>query len=258
MTNETVANGAETSATLANDKRLADFNKLVRELGKASAEGRDALPSLAQAIVQNVANGVIDIEEKHPSILGDKKKNVSWAVHAYEMYMQAEGKKSVHDRPSDSITAQASKLNNMFKLGAMTTVDGAEVAQRASELYAELNGGPIHNKDYRSAYDFYLTVAKAQLNSDGNQNTTPLTDDQLKSLMLKPEPAPKELIGIIKGLMDSVEKLMQGKGKDKIQDTDELIEAAFNNLRDRHSALVQEAKIATLRAAAAAEGYSLI
>lgn len=217
---------AETPAHLKNDKRFSDLMKQVSKFGEEASLGRDSLPKLAHAVVRAAADGVLDLETK------DSKGNDA-ATQIYERYAASESKKAIHEHSSGGKKANIYKLRQLISMGCMTTIDAAEVMQRAYQ--ARENMIADDNK-VKSAYPFYVDVARKQLDSK-----TALSDRDLENIALKEEPKPKELETILKQAMKLLEGLVTGENRDKIQDTDELTEAAFNAVKERLD------KLATLR-----------
>jgi hypothetical protein len=223
----TVAPGAETSAELSNDKRKSELFKQVTKFGEEASLGRDSLPKLAHAVVKAAADGIIDAETKNAN--GDDA-----ATELYERYAKAESKKAIHEHSSGGKKANISKLRQLINLGAMTTVDGFEVMQDAFQ--ARENMIADDNK-VKSAYPFYVDVAREQLKSDKK-----LDQSTLEGLAMKDAPAAPELETVLKGIMKKLEGLTtDGLGKEKLKDQDALTIAAFEAIRERLD------NIATLR-----------
>lgn len=221
-TNETTV-----PAHLTNDKRFGDLMKQVTKFGEESSLGRDSLPKLAHAVVKAAADGVLDLETKND-------KGLDAAAQIYEKYAIAESKKAVHEHSAGGKKANVSKLRQLIAMGCMTTIDAAEVMQNAYQ--ARENMSREEGVKLKSAYPFYVDVARKQLESK-----TPLSMKQLEDIVQKDAPAPKELEDILKQAMKLLEGLVTGENKFKVQDTDELTEAAFNAVKERLD------KMATLR-----------
>lgn len=212
---------ATTPENLKNDKRMSDLNKLVKKLGEEAAGGKDSLPKLAHAVVKAAADGVITGSD---------------AEGIYKRYADAESNKAIHEHSVGGVKANVSKLRQLIEMGCMTTVDGVIVmdeAKQARDRMAEQEGVKL-----KSAYPFYIDVARAQLKAD-----VILASDTLEELACKAESAAeksveKELTAILK----RVEALISGEGKHGLHDTDEDTEAAYHILKGRLD------KFATLRA----------
>lgn len=221
MTNETENT---TPAHGQNDKRLGDFMKSITKFGEESALGADALPKLAHAVVRAAADGVIDPEAKN-------KHGDDTAKQIYDRYAAAESKKAIHEK--NGTKANVSKLRQLIKFGAMTTVDAVEVMQAAMEAREAAIADSVKVK---SSYPFYVDVARSQLNSD-----KPLTAGELADIARKPEPKDKEIEGELKRVLKVLEDLVSGESKAG-KDEDELTEAAMHTIKERLD------KFATLRA----------
>lgn len=227
MTDQTVAPGAETPAVLSNDKRKNELFKQVTKFGEEASLGRDSLPKLAHAVVKAAADGVIDTETKNTA--GEDA-----ATELYERYARAESKKAIHEHSAGGKKANISKLRQLIALGGMTTVDGFEVMQDAFQ--ARENMIADDNK-VKSAYPFYVEVAREQLKSDKK-----LDQATLEGLAMKDAPTPPELEKVLKSILKKLEDLTtDGLGKEKLKDQDELTIAAFEAVKERLD------KIATLR-----------
>jgi hypothetical protein len=218
----TVAPGAETPATQANDKRIGDLLKQVAKFGEESALGNDSLPKLAHAVVGAAADGIIDLETK------DGKGNDA-AFQLYSKYAAAESKKAIHEHSSGGFKGNVSKLRQLIAMGCMTTVDAKTVMQDAFKAREDMISDSVKVK---SAYPFYVDVAREQLKTD-----KPLTARELEAIAMKDEPAAKTLEGELKRVQKILEGLVTGENRDKIKDADPLTEQAFNAVRDRLSAM---------------------
>lgn len=214
-------------ATLSNDKRLSDLKKQVTKLGEEASLGKDSLPKLAHAVVRAAADGIIDLETK------DKDNNDA-AASIYAAYAAGESKKAIHEHSEGGKKANVSKLRQLIAMGAMTTVDAVEVMQTAFQAREDMIADSAKVK---SAYPFYVDVAREQLKAD-----KALDKSDLEKIALKPTPEPKELETELKAIMKRLEDLVTGEGKSKLKDSDELTEAAFNAVKERLD------KMATLRA----------
>lgn len=238
----TVAPGAETPATQTNDKRLSDLLKQVGKLGEEASLGKDSLPKLAHAVVQAAADGVIDAETK------DAKGNDA-AHQIYTKYAASESKKAIHEHSSGGFKGNVSKLRQLIAMGCMKTVDAVEVMQNAFTSRENMIKDSLKVK---SAYPFYVDVAREQLKSD-----KPLTQRELEAIALKDEPNAKTLEGELKRALKILEGLVTGENRDKIKDSDALTEAAFQSIRERLDNMATEAKRVALMQKAAELGLKL-
>jgi hypothetical protein len=116
----------------------------------------------------------------------------------------------------------------------MTTIDAVEVMQAAFEARENMIND---SQKVKSAYPFYVDVAREQLKADHK-----LSQKELEDIALKDAPSAKTLEGELKRAMGILEGLVTGENRDKIKDTDELTEAAFHAIKERLD------KFATMRA----------
>lgn len=242
MTNETVAPGAETSATLTNDKRKSDLMKQVAAFGTESALGRDSLPKLAHVVVEAAADGVINSTSK------DAKGNTAAAI-IYDRYMAADSKRAIHEHSAGGKRANVSKLQQLILLGEMSTVDGKAIMLDAFKARENMIAD---SEKVKPAYPFYVEVARVQ-RSTGK----PLSLRELEQLVLKDGPKEKTLEGELKRALAILENLVTGEGKDKIKDTDERTEAAFHAIKERMEAIATMKKRNDLLQQAAKLGLKL-
>ena len=217
VTNVTETNEAPEHGV--NDKRFNDLIKQVNKLGEEASLGKDSLPKLAHAVVRAAADGVIDPTTKN-------KKGDDAAAEIYAKYAASESKKAIHEHSAGGTKANVSKLRQLISMGAMTTIDGAEVMQAAFEAREQALSDGLKVK---AAYPYYVEVAREQLKSD-----TALTSDQLKELAEKADTASeKSLEGELKRALAILEGLLSGENKAKLKDDHELTDAAFQALRSR-------------------------
>jgi len=248
MSNTTAAaapatDAASTPAHLANDKRHAELMKQVRTFGADSGAGRDSLPKLAHAVVKAAADGVIDLETKNKA--GDDAATI-----LYKAYAEADSKKSIHEHKDAGIKANVSKLRQLIKLGAMTTIDAVQLMQEAHEIREGLKHD--EGTKLKPAYHFYVDLARNQVDKDKK-----LSKSSIEDLAIKGEASPKELIDRLKQIDKLLEGLVTGENRDKLKDTDELTEAACNAIKERLKKMEVAQYTAKLRAEAAKLGLTL-
>lgn len=214
-------------ADQANDTRLADGVKFIRELGRDSAAGKDSLPKLAFQITKMAAEGVIDLDKKYE---GDDlpkggKYKYDDAEFLFNEYSKAEGKKAVHERSAGGLKANISKVRQFVQFGMLPNVDPQDVLERAAKVRKQMI---LDTKKVKSAYAAYIDVARTQIKGADDA----LTDDQLADVIAKPEKASPELRKIIDGMFKKLEKLYTD-GIDGVQDMSDHIKTAADALRDR-------------------------
>ncbi len=210
--------------TLTNDKRLEDGVKVIRELGRDSALGKDSLPKLAFKLTELAADGVIDLEKKYSEPTADGgTRDYDDAEFLFTEYSKAEGKKAVHERSGGGLKANISKARQFIEFGSMTTCDPMDVLERAVKVRKTMQEAGTKTK---SAYAAYVDVARFQKGIDVDA-----TDEQLEGVIRKPEAAAPEVEKILRGVMKKLEDLIAGeKG---VQDQSELVDTAFQAVRDR-------------------------
>lgn len=250
MTNATVQQDAgslveaqaETPAHLKNDKRFSDMMKNVRKFGEEASLGRDSLPKLAQYVVKNAAEGVIDTETKNA-------KGEDAATIIYDAYVKAESNKAIHEHSAGGKKANVSKLRQLIKVGNMTGIDAIELMQDAFDAREAMQQD---DNKVKAAYPFYVEVARAQLDAPNAQ----LERRVLERLACKGDPKEKTIEGELKRALKILEDLVSGEGKVD-QDTDELTEAAFHAVKDRLFKIENGRQVAKLMVEAAKLGVKL-
>lgn len=230
----------EAPSHLKNDKRFSDMMKVVKKFGEESSLGKDSLPKLAQYVVKNASEGVIDTETKNA-------KGEDAATIIYDAYVRAESNKAVHEHTGTR--ANVSKLRQLIKVGNMTGIDAIELMQAAFDAREAMIAD--ENK-VKPAYPFYVEVARAQLEQPNEQ----IGQRKLESMACKEEPKEKTVEGELKRAFKILEDLVTGEGKVS-QDTDELTEAAYHAVKDRLFKIEQVKQIAKIRDIAAKAGIVL-
>lgn len=157
---------------LKNDTRLDDLRSQVREYGRDSAQGRDAKPKLALAVVRAAFDNVIAPDD---------------AEMLYNEYALAESKKSIHDHSAGGVKANVSKLRQIISLGHLPAVDGVALLDKVTDMRIELRA---QEAKLKGAFDTFVDIARAQLKSPD----TELDDDAVRDLCVKADAAPKDLI----------------------------------------------------------------
>jgi len=229
-----------------NDHRFDDMMKDIRELGRESAMGKDALPKLAVRTVAAAAAGVIDTEkDKHD--LGDGNKCDDAAL-IYTEYLKAENKKLVYGQSSNSRKAQISKVRQLVQMGGMTTCDPELVLQRTIEISKAqaAAGGKV-----KSMFAAMVDVARAQIAQDSD-----LTDAQIEAIVAKPEPRERTLITELEAIRKKLEKIMSGEGDFPADQSEEII-IAHEKISERLAYWVQAEKVRKVQEQAAELGLDL-
>ena len=213
-----------------NDTRLDEFMKEVREFGRDSASGKDALPSLAFKFIRAIADEVIEIAKDSDGL--------DAAARVFTAYATSEGKKQVMDRSSDSIKAQISKLRALQEFASNPKWDAVQVG---NEVYTAICDYRKDAIDTKSVYASLVDVAREQLKSDQQ-----LTAAEIGVLVL-PTTNTKEvtLESKLEKIAKQMEELITGEGKDGLKDqSPELIQAQelVNTRRGELAKLMQKNK----------------
>lgn len=232
----------ENEATPApkNDKRRSDLNKLVKKLGEEAAAGKDSLPKLAHAVVEASADGVIEPND---------------AEALYKRYAEAESNKALHEHSAGGLRANVSKLRQLIAMGRMTTIDPIDVMQSAFDernAFIEETAEAEDKPKFKSAYPFYVDLARAQLKSD-----TPLSKDTMRDIMVKPEPKGKDLEDELKAILKRIEALVTGENKNGLRDEHDNTEAAYHLIKERVDLFATLRNREKIMAEAAAMGLTL-
>lgn len=221
-----LAHSISNSAALEQDRK--DFFSDVRELGRESALGKDALPRLAVRVVRAVANGVAS---------PDDMKAV------YDEYVTSESKKLVHTDGGKA--ANVSKLKQLATAAAMTTVDFPDVLDRACGEHKAMRDQGLKPK---SAYAAYVDVARAQIASP----TADLTDDEIRTAMAA-EQKEKDVKTHLRSAAKAIEKALALP--DMQDDERELAEIALARTSEALAKVIERedraeklAKVAALQA----------
>lgn len=215
-----------------NDTRLEDGVKLIRELGRDAALGKDSLPKLAFQVTKMAAEGVIDKEMKYEGeAVSDKsgkstKRKYDDAEFLFNEYSKAEGKKAIHERSLGGAKANISKLRQFVAFGMLNTCDPQDVLERAAAVRKQMI---VDSKKVKSAYAAYIDVAREQQKPE---NTADLTNEALEQVIAKPEKASPELRKILDSVFKRLEKLCTD-GIDGVTDTSDYVVNAANSIRDR-------------------------
>lgn len=205
-----------------NDTRLSDFMKEVREEGRNSAMGKDALPALAYKFIRAVADEVIDIAKDAD---GDDA-----AARVFKAFANSEGNKQIHDRNGDSVKAQISKLRALQKMASNPKWDAVQVS---NDVFATREDYKKDGIDVKPAYAALVDVAREQLKSD-QQLTVPEI-----GCLITPTTTVKEvtLESKLEKIAKQLEEIITGEGKDGIKDQSQEIISASEMISVRRGQL---------------------
>jgi len=196
----------EAEAPRTNDTRLRDFNKQLLELGKVSAEGGVlAKPTMALAIVKAATDNIIgeaDAEktydrylEGRTSILTNAKKLAVGGIGAGDDIASANSRKANVSKNLQLIKAAVIlKGNDTTFHDVLTTA-----AKLREDILTENNKAEV-----KPVFDVFVDCARAQKKSE-----VPLTDDEIRGEIYKPEAAEKSDLDRIIGLYKSARKLAE-------------------------------------------------
>lgn len=207
-----------------NDTRLDDFMKEVREFGRDSASGKDALPNLAHKFIRAVADGVVEMAKDADGDDG--------AARVFKTYAASEGKKQVHDRTEAGLKANISKFRQIGNFAGNPKWDAVHVANQTHVIRQDHKKDGI---DVKPAYAALVDVAREQLKQD-----TQLTDGEIGALVMTTSKVKEvTLEGQLEKAHKILEDLITGEGKHGLKDqSPELLQAA-EQIQVRQRALSQ-------------------
>jgi len=217
--------------TIRNDNRLADFLSDTRGYGRDAASGGDAWPKMIVRTVSAAADGVISKDD---------------AAMIVETFIEAQGKKAVHDRTVASAKKTKSEIARTIEFGAMTTVDAVEVIGRAVTIYGNMEA------DRKSAVNAYLQVVRNQLKSPDYA----LSDSEIEQAMTKDDAKPRTIEQQLKAALKAVEAALKLNEESDNPIALEGATAAKSALESQIANLEHAAKIAEARARLAALGVA--
>lgn len=224
-----------------NDTRLQDFMGTVRELGRDSAAGKDALPNLAVAFARAVYDGVVETKaDQH----GDDA-----AARVFKTYAASEGKKKVHDRTESGLKANISKLRQIQKASELRSkLDFVDVLNRAHTIRQTAIDDDI---DVKPAYAAFVDVAREQLKHDEE------LDDAMLFAAVTSTTTTKEvtLEGQLKKAQKILEDVIAGEKHPHIKDQSPEVLAAAEQLNARLAMLMTTKAQSDAVAKALAAGY---
>lgn len=208
----------------SNDTRLDDFMKEVREFGRDSAAGKDALPNLAHKFIRAVSDGVVEMTKDADGDDG--------AARIFKAYAASEGKKQVHDRTEAGLKANISKFRQIGNFAGNPKWDAVEVANKTHTIRIDHKKDGI---DVKPAYAALVDVAREQLKQD-----TQLTDGEIGALVMTTTKVKEvTLEGQLEKAHKILEDLITGEGKHGLKDQSTEILQAAEQLSVRRNALAQ-------------------
>jgi hypothetical protein len=211
-----------TTPALANDTRLKDFEKFVKDCAEDEAAGKDALPNFSIGFVRAVYEGVIDPAK---DANGDDA-----AARYFKKYSAMRGKKAYHDRTETSQKAQVSKLRQMQNAAANPKFDFVDVLNRAITIRQQAIKDDI---DVKSPYPAYVDVAREQLKQDDELDDAQIfaavtTSDKTKEVTLE---------GQLKKAAKILEDIISGEKHPGVHDNSPEVHIASEQLVQRIKAI---------------------
>lgn len=218
---------------ISNTSERDDFFAAVEEMGAKQGEGEDQRAILAVATVTAAAEGLICI---------DQKSGVNDAKPIYEAYVSAKSKRAQHTDGGKA--ANVSKLAALIKMGAMTSIDGVEVINRAQTLHKRMRAEGIKTK---AAFDAYVQVARVQHLNKSYE----LTEGEMRDAMsaaTKDKDAQTFLKAAVKSLEKALEYDMTEEERGEAEAAHARAAAALNSIIIAQNIAEEEEAEAQLRA----------
>lgn len=217
--------------TIRNDNRLADFLSDARTYARDKASGNDAWPKMIVRTVSAAADGVVTPDD---------------AEMIVNTFIEAQGKKSVHERSTDSVKKTKSEIKKTIEFGGMTTIDPVDVMGRAVTIYGNIQG------ERKSAVNAYLQVVRDQLKSPDYA----MTDEEIERAMLKGEAKERTIEQHLKAALKAVEAALKANEESETPLPLEGATAAKAALEGQIATLARAAEIAEARARLLALGVA--
>lgn len=217
--------------TIRNDNRLADLLSDVRSYARDKASGNDAWPKMIVRTVSAAADGVVSKDD---------------AMMIVETFIEAQGKKAVHERSTDSVKKTKSEMTKVIEFGSLTTVDAVDVMGRAVTLYGNMQ------VEKKSAVNAYIQVVRNQLKSPDYA----LTDDEIEAAMAKDEAKARTIEQQLKAALKAVEAAIKLNEESDAPIALEGATAAKSALEAQIATLARAAEIAKARAHLASLGVA--
>lgn len=177
------------------DTVLDVLRKQLKTLGAADGKGSASRPEAGLRLVSAAYDGTI-MESDAEEMFASYAAGVSSAAKANPLVTCA------GDADQKSAKQQVSKFRQFIKVGMLPSIDAREVMGRAVQISKDLeaSGTKTHSR-----FDAMLNVAREQI----KQPDTPLTDDQITSIVAKPETAEKSEIDKLIAAYKAAHKLAE-------------------------------------------------
>ena len=220
------------------DKLLAD----VRALGRNSAKGADAKAMLAARVVVAAADGVI-------SVGTNRGKNAAPddIDRIYAAYCKEEATKQVHEMSEGGQAANASKLRQVARFGAMPNLDTKRIFGDWHQQRLDMKGEGV---EVKSAFPAYVDLCRAQLKSE-----VELTPEEAAAVIAKAEPSTPTVAKRLAQAKKILDNLIEGK--DGVQCNDPVLVTVTSDLERLMNLEERNAKVAKLLAEAEELGVTI-
>lgn len=219
---------------------IKDFLAEIRELGRDEALGKDALPKLALKVIDGIETNVINLDKDQ-----DGKDDID---RVYTDYVEARGKKSIHEHTAGGLKSNTSKLRQIAVATAMPSADFAgsinQLIEKREEMLAE-------EHKVRPCYHAIVEAARTQIDQPGD-----LTPDQIKELILRPEAEEKTAEKVLRTVEKQLADLISGEKGPKCQE--QAVIDAHQKITEQLAAFGLQTKTAATLAAAAELGLTLV
>jgi hypothetical protein len=235
-----VQNEVQAHDNTDNGGGIKSLYKDVAALGKQSALGQDALPRLALRVAKASSEGVITTDKD-----ADGKDDYH---RIYNHYIENEAKPAAFHSPNGK-KANVSKLRKVGEAASLPSVDFYDACVRAVSIHKEMRDAQQKPKPL---YAGIVDMARYQIDNADSA----LTDDDVRNQLGKADPKEKTLEGELTKVAERLEKLITGEVEGIPADTDEKSVQAFELLRERLAAMMQESKLKELRAKVAEMGLT--
>ncbi len=229
-----------------NDTRLKDAIAETRELARTQAAGERSLAVFAGKLIQWAVDGVIDTtKDKHG-------KGIDDASLFYDNWTEAHSKKLADAHSVGGKKANKSKMRQCIAVGGMTIPGSDPITEFDRQIALRAEAAKADPKSVKPEYHAIVDWARAQKDCEDRA----LTDDEIKAAVLKPEKGEQDLLDVVEGMYNKLEKLISGEaGFDRAKTQVPALTGAADLLREFVATLVLEKKQDEVRAKALELGW---
>jgi hypothetical protein len=231
---------SDNTKPLSNDERMKILLGEVREFGRDTAAGRDALPMLALKVAYASADGVISSQK-------DASGSDDYA-RIYAEYTKADSKKAVHEHTSGGLKANVSKLRQIGNAAGMPSCDFYNTINTIVTDRVKMES---EDQKVRPLYASIVEAARVQLAQPDD-----LTPEQIEECIKKPEADEKSVEGELKRVVKVLDQLIKGDKGPKCADQE--IVDAHSLLSGKLAALVHGRSVVEAIAMANSLGLSVV